>query len=248
MAGSVGARRRLSHSAHSQHGAECAVRPYGLHGRAQWRYPDYRCLEALADLKYAVLHLYLAALYQVVCQLLYSRSVLAYTRVSPPLLPDLCVRPLLLRRCPRQSRASDGLAPGQSQHPGDLRLCVWHGADVCVAPGGGYGRAGLRRPFLWHGQLAAPASPAEPGAFAAGQGAVVSHPGSAHVRFGAVDYGVLVRAGDRYAVGWPPSAPSLALLRGAGAAAARSWEICDVRLRGGFCLPPGDIRLCQRLR
>src|SRR5215831_6063760 len=239
MAGSVGAGRRLSHSNHSQPGAECAVRPHVLYASAQWQYPEHRGLEALADFKYAGLHLYLAALYQVVCHLLYSRSFLAYARVPAPLLSDLCVRTLLLLLCTRQSRASDGLATGQSQHPGDVRLCVWHGADVCVTPGSGHGSPSLCRPFLWYGQLAARASLGEPGAFAADQGAVVSHPGGAHVRLGALDYSILVRAGGHYAVGWPPLAQSLALLRGPGLAAARSGEICCIRLRRGCCLPLG---------
>src|SRR5215831_12739441 len=167
MAGSVGARRRLSHAAHAQPGAECAVRPHVLYGSAQWRYPDYRCLEALADFTCAGLHLYLAALYQVVCQLLYSSDLLAYARVPPPLLPALYVRTLLLLLC-TQSRALDELAPGQSQHPGDIRLCLWHGADVCVPPGSEHRSAGLRRPFLWHGQFFVPASPGAPVAGAAG--------------------------------------------------------------------------------
>src|SRR5215510_14762923 len=246
MAGSVRARRRFSHADHAQPRAEWSVRPYALYGRAQWRYPDPCCLEALADFTYAGLHLYLAALYQMVCQLLYSSDLLAYARVPPPLLPALCVRTLLLL-LGTQSRALDKPAVGLSQHPGDIRLCVWHGADVCVTPGSGHRRAGLRRPFLWHGQFFAPAPPGEPGAFAAGQGAVVSHPGGAHVMLGALDYGVLVRAGYCYSVGWPPSAQSLALLRGPGAAVARSGEIYYVRLRGGFYLPPGDVRLYQRL-
>src|SRR5215475_2108909 len=114
MAGSVRARRRLSHAYHAQPRAECAVRPHALYGRAQWRYPDPRCLEALADFTYARLHLYLAALYQMVCQLLYSSDLLAYARVPPPLLPALCVRTLLLLLGTKQSRASDRLATGQS--------------------------------------------------------------------------------------------------------------------------------------
>src|SRR5882672_1657859 len=243
MAGSVRTHRWFSHPAHSQHRAECTGRPHVLHGVTQWRNPEHRRLEALEDFEYAGFSLYLAAFHWLVCRLLYSRDLLAYARVSAPLLPDLCVRALSLLLRTRQWRATDGLAADQSQHARDLRLCLWHGADVCVTPGRKPRSAGLCEPVLWHGQLPVSAAPGEPGTvyFAAGQGAAFSHHRRTDVILGSLDYAILVRAGWRHSVGWPASAQPLALLRGPGAPPARGGQICFLRLWGSFCVPPGDI-------